>query len=965
MTEKCQPTRSEEADRLVNEFLDQIVVRDASGNAVSAILSIKEIKSILDKARFPTIPDELRESLCSIADRAWDVDPGSESELLTRYLALPDSIRNGANKAYNERFATLSPIDKLKVQACKPDEHPTEATLVAKMYLDGRPITTRDAVYVGDLLEIAAKHGNAEAAYLLATAKVPVKHRGNDISLFLTNSEYLRDRYRRQAREGNFRRVFEDEANAQYDADDGNEDRLLYLQEKLAGDESCKTLGRCIDETETITPMDWMFVGEAYVKHAKHIEEEYEWLMRHCADTREQVSDLRNRAKRWLRKAARHETRACFLVAENFCTSQEERFSFLKSAAFPGNGLSGYSEATSPLACEFLLNPKSEHFDAEAGEDCLRDYLASCPQDQHNYLFLDDGNAANCLADWLMTLPAPTSEQKAEAFAWYKRAAEPEFGLGSPHALIRAGLMALRGEGCRQDHDLAKTFLKRARRSFSDQARDKRASKYADITLRLGWQTWTHVAEELLELAEETEFLGDPLCPLTPEDVGILVARNPRFRPRSSDDELRALRGRLDYSLGPFGEPPIQHLIVEGLVWALQPSRIIPRERLTELWGDSRSMVECYARSRLELASRISGSDMAKSHERVKGLLEAAISFGNEMFADRHREPLKFGERDLVGRIARQATTKLNDLNQRRESELKATLYINEQAHREAIESMMAMFAHKFRGPVDSILFNTTHHHDERIYVDAAHTMNGLLDIFSVVSTTPEKLASSLKDDVSGNGSPASVLLHSLKLALVQLLSTRNRLRMSPHYLAYAKRHGQAPGDLRQTEWMRDKCWVNKEIELQTHWEQEIGAMTTGTDIEVVGAWMSSHLLPIHVEGFAESTARFAEYGPKASLLTVIFTEVLVNAIKHATPTAILPLVASWKELPEEVSFTFANPSTRDSRDREKSKGSGRGHMFLKLIAEHIGGGFDADITSDKSWVSMTVPSNLMTGDVL
>lgn len=50
MTERYQTARSEDADRLVSEFLDQIVVRDASGNAVSAMLNIKEIKSILADA---------------------------------------------------------------------------------------------------------------------------------------------------------------------------------------------------------------------------------------------------------------------------------------------------------------------------------------------------------------------------------------------------------------------------------------------------------------------------------------------------------------------------------------------------------------------------------------------------------------------------------------------------------------------------------------------------------------------------------------------------------------------------------------------------------------------------------------------------------------------------------------------------------------------------------------------------
>jgi len=131
------------------------------------------------------------------------------------------------------------------------------------------------------------------------------------------------------------------------------------------------------------------------------------------------------------------------------------------------------------------------------------------------------------------------------------------------------------------------------------------------------------------------------------------------------------------------------------------------------------------------------------------------------------------------------------------------------------------MFAHKFRGPVDSILFNTAHQHDERVYVDAARTMNGLLDIFSVVSTSPDKLLSSLKDDTSGEGSPAGVLLHAIKLALVQLLSLRNRRRMSPYYLAYAKGQGDAPNELRLSEWTRGKSWQAFEEALQIRWNRK------------------------------------------------------------------------------------------------------------------------------------------------
>ncbi|MBV5337701.1 MAG: hypothetical protein J0653_07125, partial [Deltaproteobacteria bacterium] len=264
------------------------------------------------------------------------------------------------------------------------------------------------------------------------------------------------------------------------------------------------------------------------------------------------------------------------------------------------------------------------------------------------------------------------------------------------------------------------------------------------------------------------------------------------------------------------------------------------------------------------------------------------------------------------------------------------------------LENMMAMFAHKFRGPVDSILFNTEHQHDARVYVDAARTMNGLLDIFSVVSTNPDKLLSNLNDDTTGDGSPADVLLHAIKLALVQLLSVRNRRRMSPHFLAYAKRQGKAPFELRLSEWTREKSWQELEKSLQTIWEEEVGEMMATAGFDGVNAWLTTHLLPIRAEGFAESNAHFAQYGPNASLLTVIFTEVLVNAIKHAEPGSEAPIVLSWFVDVEGVIFSCVNPSTKESRTREASKGGGRGHKFLRLIASHLQKRFDADVFRDK-----------------
>jgi hypothetical protein len=238
--------------------------------------------------------------------------------------------------------------------------------------------------------------------------------------------------------------------------------------------------------------------------------------------------------------------------------------------------------------------------------------------------------------------------------------------------------------------------------------------------------------------------------------------------------------------------------------------------------------------------------------------------------------------------------------------------------------------------------------------------MTGLLETFSVVSTSPEKLHGSLKDDASGDGSPDSVLLRALKLALVQLLSTRNRRRMSPHYFACAKRRGEAPADLRLSEWSRDRNWQTREKQMQSQWEESFGTLIVDADLDTVCAWIDAHLLPVRVEGFPRSAVRFAQFGPKASLLTVVFTEVLVNAFKHATPGSQDALVVSWIEGANEITFSCTNPSTKESRMREASKGSGRGHKFLGLIAEHLHGQFSMDVFSDTSCVRMSMPGEIM-----
>lgn len=293
----------------------------------------------------------------------------------------------------------------------------------------------------------------------------------------------------------------------------------------------------------------------------------------------------------------------------------------------------------------------------------------------------------------------------------------------------------------------------------------------------------------------------------------------------------------------------------------------------------------------------------------------------------------------------------------------KKELYIAiEEEKRKATENLMAMFAHKFRGPVDSIIFNTQHKHDERIYLDAARTMTGLLEVFSIVSTESETLVDSMKSDVGGGGSPEKAILRSLKLALMQLLTQRTIKRMSRHYWQHALRHRLIPDSTSFKDWNSQPHLSILEKEIQEKLEMEVSALSIEHGVEDIETWMRTNLMATEIRVSDARCIRFSEYGRKEALLITIMTELFVNAIKHRDPTSPHPLTIHWAEQEKAVVFKCTNPSNRESRSG-LSRGSGRGHSFLKLLLEKMNGQFQADVYQELSSVYVEIPYDLLIGE--
>jgi signal transduction histidine kinase len=281
-------------------------------------------------------------------------------------------------------------------------------------------------------------------------------------------------------------------------------------------------------------------------------------------------------------------------------------------------------------------------------------------------------------------------------------------------------------------------------------------------------------------------------------------------------------------------------------------------------------------------------------------------------------------------------------------------------ARAEAVENMMAMFAHQFRGAVGSIRFNAENQNDATIYIRLAQSMSGLLETFRIVSTTPEILADSFKSDCRGENSVECVLLQTIELVLAELLSKSSRPKISPYYRVFAQRNGLAPQAVSQSEWSGTKVWTTLEAELEAKWESEFSALVGSQDFAKLRRWLTEHFLPVQLNGFEASPIRFAEYGPKASLLTIVFAEMVANAIKYSIAGATGPITLSWNADTSNVTFTCTNPSTMETRQRAKSKGSGRGHKFLTIIANNLKGRFVSDVQRETSSSSFSFPSELV-----
>lgn len=252
------------------------------------------------------------------------------------------------------------------------------------------------------------------------------------------------------------------------------------------------------------------------------------------------------------------------------------------------------------------------------------------------------------------------------------------------------------------------------------------------------------------------------------------------------------------------------------------------------------------------------------------------------------------------------------------------------EAKEKELEDMMSMFAHKFRSPLQAIVYNTKNEKDPNIYIEAAQTMSGLLDIFSIISTDDELLKKKLKDDMHGKGRLINVLNSTLKMALLHLLSDSAVDKIHQHYMFYAIQQGKVDNKVTTKIWYKD--YDELESSLQSEWEKSFSHLISHPfNLDDQLKWIDEHFFKLEVSGFDRDDIQFKEYGATESFLVILLNEIILNAFKYYASDTKESVILKLVDNGDFQTIECHNPST--SNERTTPKGSGKGHTFLSALA--------------------------------
>lgn len=276
-------------------------------------------------------------------------------------------------------------------------------------------------------------------------------------------------------------------------------------------------------------------------------------------------------------------------------------------------------------------------------------------------------------------------------------------------------------------------------------------------------------------------------------------------------------------------------------------------------------------------------------------------------------------------------------------------IIIIEAEKREIKERIMSSYAHSLRGAIQEIIYalKDNEEQDNKRSLQIARSMSGLIDTIQILSAKTERLYQEWEDDVCEESNVENVLKNAVFSTLVDLTSRKRLEVLAPHFLSYAIKMGGIPYGTSAKEALRNRSWRKILADYQQKWEREFQELISESLDEQL-KWISIHMLPLEVSGFKQSKKLFSAYGLKASVLTIVLTEIIKNAIKYSLPASETPIIIKWNEYSSMSELVCTNPVLHRASEGLPSLGAGSGHDFLKIIAAALKSkfSFEADHAS-------------------